>query len=125
LQAFRYVLVGIMGFAVQVASFAIMVHLLAVPYGFAGLLAGLLAMTHNFFWNRHWTFEVADQRAGRQAVSYAAISAVFFAVQLGLLHVLVTVGVPKVLAEIASVIAIVPPNFFAQRRFSFRPAAAA
>ena len=42
-----------------------------------------------------------------------------FAAPLGVLKLLLEVGVPDVLAEAASVVAIVPVNFLAQRRFTF------
>ncbi len=120
-QAGRYVAVGLSGYAVQVSSFAALVHVVGLDYRLAGLLAGLLALVNNFVLNRQWTFQATQGHVGRQAVSYAIISAVFFAVQLGVLHVLVTAGVPDVPAEALSILAVVPANFLAQRRFSFGP----
>jgi putative flippase GtrA len=55
----------------------------------------------------------------RKAASFSVISAVLFAAQLGVLKLLLEVGVRDVIAEAASVVAIVPVNFLAQRRFSF------
>jgi putative flippase GtrA len=119
-QAGRYVVVGMLGYCVQVASFALLLHVIDVPYGVAGLLAGLLALVNNFLSNRHWTFEDAHGHVGRQAASYMVISAVFFAAQLALLHLLVGLELAKVLAEALSIVLVVPVNFLAQRRFSFR-----
>ena len=121
-QAGRYVAVGLLGYAVQVSSFALMVAVAGVGYGLAGLLAGLLALVNNFVLHRHWTFEATEGHLGRQATSYSVISAVFFATQLAILHVLVQAGMPEVPAEAASILAVVPANFLAQRSISFRPA---
>jgi len=121
-QAGRYVLVGLSGYAVQVASFAALVHVAGLRYTPAALLAGVLALINNFALNRQWTFQAVEGHLGRQALAYAIISAVFFAVQLALLRVLVTSGAPDVPAEGVSILAVVPANFFAQRRFSFGPA---
>jgi putative flippase GtrA len=119
-QLGRYVVVGVIGYAVQVGSFALLVHVAGVPYVASAIAAGLLALLNNFVLNRHWTFEVGHDPVARQAWTYAVISALFFAAQIGILHVLVVAGVPKVLAEAMSVVAVVPLNFLAQRRFAFR-----
>jgi putative flippase GtrA len=118
-QAVRYVMVGALGYAVQVGSFAVLRHGLGMAALLAGLLAGLIALVHNFLWSRYWTFAAAAGAVSRQAASFSVISAVLFATQLGVLRLLLEVGVPDVLAEAASVVAIVPVNFLAQRRFTF------
>jgi putative flippase GtrA len=119
-EAGRYVLVGLTGYAVQVGSFALLVHVAGVPYVAAAVIAGLLALLNNFLLNRHWTFEVGHGPLVRQAATYSVISAVFFAAQIGVLALLVSAGLPKVVAEALSVIAVVPFNFLAQRRLAFR-----
>lgn len=118
-QAARYIAVGILGYALQVGSFAVLVHEIGVPYVAAAVVAGLLALLNNFVLNRHWTFEATHGRVRAQATAYAVISAVFFGLQLALLTVLVGLGVPKVPSEALAVIAIVPGNFAAQRHFAF------
>lgn len=119
-QAVRYILVGILGYAVQVGSFALLRHGLDMAGLLAGLLAGLVALVHNFLWNRYWTFEARADAVGRQAASFSMISAVLFAAQLGILQLLLVAGLPDVVAEAASVVIVVPVNFLAQRRFTFR-----
>lgn len=118
-QAGRYVAVGLSGYALQVASFAALVHYLDLHYPLAGLIAGLFALVSNFVLHRHWTFGAVDGAIGRQATSYAMISGVLFAAQLAILALLVTAGMPHVPAEALSILAVVPVNFLAQRRYSF------
>ena len=118
-QAVRYIAVGISGYALQISTFAALVHIVGVAYGIAGMLAGMLALVNNFVLNRRWTFQAVAGHIGRQALSYAIVSAVFFTSQLAILHVLITLDVPDVSAEALSVLAVAPGNFFAQRRFSF------
>jgi putative flippase GtrA len=86
----------------------------------AAIVAGLLALFHNFLWNRYWTFDAAHASAVRQAVFFSGISALFFATQVLILRLLIDAGVPDVAAEAASVIAVVPMNFAAQRQLTFR-----
>lgn len=121
-QMIRYVAVGLSGYAVQVGSFTAIAHLAGLDYRLAGLLAGLLALVSNFVLHRHWTFQATHGHVGHQVTYYAAISAVLFAAQLAILHLLVTMDLPDVPAEAASILAVVPVNFFAQRRFSFATA---
>jgi len=118
-QAVRYVVVGILGYCVQIGSFAVLRHAAGLPAVIAAILAGLLALAHNFLWSRYWTFgaRAADMR--RQALFFSVISAVFFAAQIVILRVLIDLGVPDVAAEAASVVLVVPMNFIAQRTLTF------
>jgi putative flippase GtrA len=118
-QAGRYVLVGIGGYCVQVGCFAALRHALGMPAVPAAVIAGLLALLNNFLWNRHWTFDAAHANAVRQAAFFSGISALFFATQVLVLRLLIDIGVPDVAAEAASVVAVVPMNFAAQRRLTF------
>ncbi len=118
-QALRYVAVGVLGYGVQLASFALLFEGAGMGHLAAGIAAGVIAIVHNFVLHRHWTFEAGAGQLSRQARSYTIVSAVVFAGQIGVLHGLVLAGVGEVPAEALSVLAIVPVNFFAQRRFSF------
>jgi putative flippase GtrA len=119
-QAMRYVVVGIGGYCVQIGSFALLRHAAGMPPVPAAVIAGLLALCNNFVLNRYWTFDAGHANAVRQAVFFSGISAVFFATQVLILRLLIDIGVPDVAAEAASVIAVVPMNFAAQRRLTFR-----
>ena len=56
LQLVRFGAVGASGYAVNLISFAILVHMMGVDYRVASPIAYFIATTNNFFWNRHWTF---------------------------------------------------------------------
>lgn len=118
-QAGRYLAVGLSGYALQVSSFALMIHVAGLGYTVAGLLAGLLALLNNFVLHRLWTFSATHGHMGRQAASYTVISALLFACQLAILSLLVTAEVTHVLAEAVSILVVVPVNFVAQGRYSF------
>jgi putative flippase GtrA len=118
-EAVRYATVGALGFALQLGSFALLVHVFGVPYVAAGIAAAALTLLNNFVLNRHWTFEVAHGRLSRQARRFLVISLFFAGLQVVILHLLVVIGVAKVLAEMISALAVVPPNFFTQRRLAF------
>jgi putative flippase GtrA len=120
LAAGRYVVVGVIGYGVQLGSFSLLVLALGVAHVPAAIVAGALALVSNFLLNRTWTFGAGGADLGRHVRMYVVVSAVFFAAQIAVLSLLVGLGVPKVPAEALSVIAIVPANFVAQRRVVFR-----
>ncbi len=119
-EAGRYVIVGIVGYLVQLASFALLANGIGLQYLVAGAAAGLLALANNFVLNRYWTFAATRGRVVRQATRYSIVSAVFFAAQFAVLYLLVALGSGKVLAEALAVAVIVPANFLVQRRIVFR-----
>ena len=62
LQLVRFGLVGGVGFAVNLAVYALFVHPIGVDYRVASIAAWFVAVLNNFVLNRHWTF---DARGGR------------------------------------------------------------
>jgi putative flippase GtrA len=119
-QAARYVAVGIIGYGVQLGSFALFSLALDVPHVVAAVVAGILALASNFCLNRAWTFQAAGTDLGRHIAIYVVVCAALFAAQILVLVLLIGVGVPKLPAEAFSVVAVVPVNFVAQRRLVFR-----
>jgi putative flippase GtrA len=118
-QAARYVVVGSLGYLITVASYALLV-VAGVDYGLAAIIAFLLAITHNFFWNRHWTFEAAAGGQGGQAGRYLVANAVSFGASLALLYTLVEGGLAEIPAGAIAVIVVTPVNFLLQKLWSFR-----
>jgi putative flippase GtrA len=119
-EAGRYVAVGILGYLVQLASFALLVHGLGLQYLISAVVAGVVALTNNFVLNRYWTFGATHGRVVRQVTRYSIVSAGFFAAQFAVLFLLVALGLPKVPAEALAVAIVVPGNFLVQRQLVFR-----
>ena len=66
------------GYVVNLVVFAICVHPLAIDYKIASVLAFLVAVVNNFWWNRHWTFAAKQAHPGKQAVRFFLVSLVAF-----------------------------------------------
>jgi len=119
-QLMRFAAVGASGYAVNLAVYTAALRL-GVDYKVAGVLAFLVAVANNFWWNRHWTFE--DARAGHagfQAARFFAVSAVAFLFSYGVLLLLVEdADMPKVLAQAIAIVAATPLSFLAQKLWSF------
>jgi dolichol-phosphate mannosyltransferase len=116
----RFAVVGASGYAVNLATFALCVHPLGIDYRVAAVLAFLVAVTNNFWWNRHWTFGAADGHAGFQAARFFVVSGLAFLVSLGILQLLVDdAGLAKLAAQAVAIAAATPLNFLGNKLWSF------
>lgn len=121
LQLVRFGLVGASGYLVNLAVFTLAVHPLDVSYRIASVLAFLVSVLNNFWWNRHWTFDGRGGHAGFQAARFFVVSLGAFAFSYAILVALVELGgLPKVLAQAIAIVAATPLNFLGQKLWSFR-----
>lgn len=121
LQLARYGVVGAMGYGVNVAIFAACVHGLSIDFRIASVIAFLVAVVHNFVWNRHWTFDAREGHAGFQAARFFTVSLAAYGVSFVVLISLVSLAhMAKVPAQAIAVVAGVPLSFLGQKLWSFR-----
>jgi dolichol-phosphate mannosyltransferase len=119
-QLARFTAVGASGYIVNLATFALCVHALDLDFRIAAVIAFLVAVTNNFWWNRHWTFEAREGHAGQQAWRFLAVSVAAFAVNFALLEILVSVAdFKEVLAQAIAVAAATPCNFLGNKLWTF------
>jgi putative flippase GtrA len=122
LQLIRFGAVGASGYLVNLVVFAVCVHVLAIDYRVAAVVAFTVSVLNNFWWNRHWTFRA--QRVAHpveQAVKFFAISLVAFGFSYVVLVSLVDgAGFAKVVAQAISIAAATPLSFVGQKLWSFR-----
>ena len=84
-QLGRFVAVGASGYVVNLAVFAVCVHLLAINYKIAAVIAFVLSVLNNFWWNRHWTFDAKEAHAVHQGARFFAVSLIAFGFTYALL----------------------------------------
>jgi dolichol-phosphate mannosyltransferase len=120
LQLGKFLLVGLSGYAVNLAVFTFSLEVIGVHHIAAATLAFAVAVSNNFWWNRHWTFAARDGHAGFQAARFFAVSVTAFLIQLGILELLITqADMPKVLAQAISLVLATPVNFIGNKMWSF------
>jgi len=121
-QLAKFCTVGGSGYAINLIVFAICTQLLGMYHLAAAVVAFLVAVTNNFWWNRHWTFAAADGRAHFQALRFLLVALVAFLLAVAALDLLVTVGhVEPVVAQAASTALIATPvNFIGNKMWVFR-----
>ena len=119
-QLFKFGVVGASGYAINIAVFALLTQALGVHYIASAIGAFCVAVTNNFWWNRHWTFAARDGHPGHQAMRYFTVSIFAFLLQAALLELLVTVAAaPKIASQAVSVAIAVPVNFIGNKVWSF------
>ncbi len=122
LQLVRFALVGASGYVVNLAVFAAAVHLAGIDYRVAAVLAFLVSVANNFWWNRHWTFDARGGHAGFQAARFFTVSVLAFLFSYLMLLLLVeAAGVREVLAQAIAIVTATPLSFLGQKLWSFRP----
>jgi putative flippase GtrA len=120
-QLIRFAAVGATGYAVNLAAFAFCLHVIGIDYRVSAVVAYVVSVTNNFWWNRHWTFSAKEGRAVHQGLRFFAVSLVTFGVSYAVLVMLVDGGgTSKDLAQAISIAAGMPLNFIGQKLWSFR-----
>jgi dolichol-phosphate mannosyltransferase len=120
-QLGKFLLVGFSGYIVNLAVFTFSIAILDVHYVMAATFAFAVAVTNNFWWNRHWTFAARGGHAGFQAARFFAVSISAFLIQIAILELLISsADVPKVAAQALSLALATPVNFIGNKLWSFR-----
>jgi putative flippase GtrA len=118
-QLFQFGVVGASGYVVNLAVFTLMVGPIDLHYIPAAVLAFCVAVTNNFWWNRHWTFDAKHGHAGFQAARFLTVSVLALGVNLIALELLVRAGVTDVPAQALAVIIAMPFNFIGNKLWTF------
>ncbi len=119
-QLVKFVIVGGSGYAANLLVFTLGVNVLELHHLIAASLAFVVAVSNNFWWNRHWTFGAGGESARFQAPRFFAVSTAAFVAQAAMLELLVVgAGSPEVIAQAISVVAATPLNFVGNKMWSF------
>ena len=124
LQLVKFCAVGASGYVVNLSVFAAAFGLLGFHHLVAATLAFVVAVTNNFWWNRHWTFAAGDGCPRFQASRFLAVSVSAFLFAVAVLQLLVATGVPELAAQATSIVAATPLNFIGNKMWSFGRGAA-
>ena len=118
-QLVKFCAVGGSGYVVNLIVFTLAFELGNLHHLVAATMAFVVAVTNNFWWNRHWTFAAREGHAGFQAARFFAVSVGAFLFAAAVLELLVTAGTPEVGAQAISIAAAMPLNFVGNKMWSF------
>jgi dolichol-phosphate mannosyltransferase len=119
-QLLRFGLVGVSGYLVNLGVFALLSGSLGVHHLIAAIGAFCVAVSSNFFWNRHWTFAAGDGHAGFQAARFFAVSVAALLINLAVLEALVRgTSMDDLAAQAIAVAVAMPFNFLGNKLWTF------
>ena len=119
-QLVKFGLVGAIGYAINLAVFALLAEGTGLHHIPAAIAAFVVAVLNNFWWNRHWTFRAGDGHAGFQAARFFAVSVVALGVNLAVLELLVSAaGIDEVPSQALAVAVAMPVNFIGNKLWTF------
>ena len=119
-QLVKFCAVGGSGYVVNLAVFTLAVEVGGLHHLLAATAAFVVAVTNNFWWNRHWTFAAGRGHAGFQAARFFAVSVGAFLFAAAILEALVSgAEMAEVPAQAISIVAATPLNFIGNKMWSF------
>ena len=119
-QLAKFGLVGGSGYLVNLGVFAFLSSNLGIHHLVAAVGAFVVAVSSNFFWNRHWTFAAGDGHAGFQAARFFAVSAAALLINLVVLEALVGgTSMGDLAAQAIAVAVAMPFNFLGNKLWTF------
>ena len=120
-QLVQFGVVGAIGYFVNLAVFGFCTGVFDVHHIPAAITAFGVAVTNNFLWNRHWTFDHAKgAHAGFQAARFFTVSVLALGINLVALQVLVeVVEFPELASQAIAVAFAMPFNFIGNKLWTF------
>ena len=119
IQLFQFGVVGASGYVVNLIVFAILVGPANIHHIPAAILAFGVAVTNNFWWNRHWTFDARHGHAGFQAARFFTVSVAALVINLVALELLIRGGMNDLPAQAIAVAIAMPFNFVGNKLWTF------
>lgn len=117
-QLLKFCLVGASGYVVNLGVFAALIAG-GLHYLPAAVCSFVVAVTNNYWWNRHWTFRNRRGHLVYQGMRFLIVSLVALGANLAALSVLVELGLPKVPAQAIAIVLVTPWNFVVNKLWSF------
>jgi dolichol-phosphate mannosyltransferase len=120
LQLLKFSVVGASGYVVNLAVYVALLKGADLHYLPAAACSFVVAVSNNYFWNRHWTFRHERGHLYYQGLRFLAVSLVALGLNLGLLRALVAIGAGKIVAQAIAIVLVTPFSFSANKLWSFR-----
>ena len=119
-QLGKFCLVGVIGYGVNLAVYSLLLNWADLYYLYAAICSFAVAVTNNYLLNRIWTFRHQRGHFAYQGARFLVVSIVSLGANLLVLHVLIQVGVGKVVGQAIAIVVVTPLNFLGNKLWSFR-----
>ena len=118
-QLAQFCAVGAVGYLINLGVYALLLHE-SVHYLLAATLSFLVAVANNYWLNRHWTFRERKAGVAAQGMRFFLISVASLGANLLVLHVLIRLGLGKLVGQAIAIVLVTPLNFVGNKLWSFR-----
>lgn len=119
-QLAKFGIVGGSGYLINLVVFALLAGVFDIHHIAAAVGAFVVAVSNNFFLNRHWTFEPGEGPAHFQAARFFAVSLASLVINLVVLELLISGDVVGELPAQAIAVAVAMPfNFLGNKLWTF------
>ena len=120
IELLKFSVVGLSGYVVNLVVYVSLLKGAGLHYLPAASCSFGVAVTNNYFWNRHWTFRSRRGHLYFQGMRFFVVSLAALGLNLALLWVLVKLGADAILAEATAIVLVMPFSFGANKLWSFR-----
>jgi dolichol-phosphate mannosyltransferase len=120
LQLLKFCVVGASGYAVNLGVYVALLRGAGLHYLPSAACSFVVAVSNNYFWNRHWTFRGQRGHVYYQGIRFLLVSLVALGANLLVLRGLVALGAGKILGQAIAIILVTPLNFVGNKLWSFR-----
>jgi putative flippase GtrA len=118
-QLAKFCVVGAIGYGINLAVYDALLRS-GVHYLLAAIGSFVVAVTNNYFWNRHWTFRERRRGVAAQGARFFIVSLASLGANLLVLNVLITLGAGKLVGQAVAIVLVTPLNFVGNKLWSFR-----
>jgi putative flippase GtrA len=118
-QLAKFSAVGASGYVINLAVYTALLKWAGLHYLGAAVVSFCVAVSNNYWWNRHWTFRGQRGHFAYQGMRFVVVSVVALIANLVILRVLVAFGLDKVLAQAIAIVLVTPLNFVGNKLWSF------
>lgn len=120
IELLKFCVVGLSGYAVNLVVYVSLLKGAGLHYLPAAACSFVVAVTNNYFWNRHWTFRSRRGHFYTQGIRFFVVSVVALGLNLALLWILVKLGAGAIIAEATAIVLVMPFSFAVNKLWSFR-----
>jgi putative flippase GtrA len=121
LELLKFSLVGASGYVVNLAVYVALLKGAGLHYLPAAACSFVVAVSNNYWWNRHWTFAHQKGHFAYQGARFFVVALIALGVnQLWLLVFLDWLGWGKIVSQAVAIVLVTPLNFLGNKLWSFR-----
>jgi len=120
IELLKFSVVGLSGYVVNLVVYISLLKGADLHYLPAAACSFVVAVSNNYYWNRHWTFRSRRGHLYFQGIRFFVVSLVALGLNLALLWVLVELGSGAILAEATAIVLVMPFSFTANKLWSFK-----